>query len=213
MTLFALLGVPAFLMVVYGLTVAAPYGRPRRGGIGAATPIPLVDFLKGLVYGVIGAVVGVVLQRFLTLSYRLFPMFLHYLVVDYLVAAALVAVGVLGFYRKKTLLETIFFAGGFYTVVAIGNGLRSFGSYESYSLFLRPALHMATVLYLPLFLSAYQEWYGPRRVLYAVSAVGVPIIATGIALLHRSFYEPWALAVAALFVAGAATVQFYSADR
>jgi hypothetical protein len=213
MTLFALLGVPAFLMVVYGLAVAPPPGRFHRSSNATAMPIPLVDFLKGIVYGVLGAVVGAVLQRFFSLSYRLFPMFLHYLVVDYLVVAGLAAAGAVGFCRKKTLLETIFFAGGFYTVVAIGNGLRSFGSYESYSLFLRPALHMATVLYLPLFLSAYQEWYGLRRVIYAVAAVGVPIVAAGIALLHRSFYEPWALAAAAVFVTGAAAVLYYSADR
>jgi len=210
MTLFALLGLPAFLMMVYGLTLASPAGGARSVGASASARLPMVDYLKGLVYGVVGAVAGIFLQRFVPLSYRLFPTFVYYFVVDHLVTAALVVVLIATVYRKRSVLEMVFFAGGFYTIVAAGTVLRSFGSYEPYSLFLRPAMYMASVLYLPLFLSAAREWNGLPRVLYAVAVAGVPIIAGGIALLQRSFYEPWAAAATAVFALGAVAVFFYS---
>jgi hypothetical protein len=69
------------------------------------------------------------------------------------------------------------------------------------------------VLYLPLFLSAAREWTGLSRVLCAAAVAGVPIVAAGIALLQRTFYEPWAAAATAVFTVGAATVFFYSSPR
>jgi hypothetical protein len=213
MTLFALLGLPAFLITVYGLTVASRAAVGRSASPSLAPRLPMVDFLKGLVYGVVGAVSGILLQRFLPLSYRFVPMFLYYLVVDHLVMAALAVAMMAAAYRKRSVVEMVFFAGGFYTVVAVGAVLRSFGSYEEYSLFLRPALYMASVLYLPLFLSAAREWTGLSRVLCGAAVAGVPIVAAGIALLQRTFYEPWAAAATAVFTVGAATVFFYSSPR
>jgi hypothetical protein len=213
MTLFALLGLPAFLITVYGLTVASHAVVGRSASPSLAPRLPMVDFLKGLVYGVVGAVSGILLQRFLPLSYRFVPMFLYYLVVDHLVMAALAVAMMAAAYRKRSVVEMVFFAGGFYAVVAVGAVLRSYGSYEEYSLFLRPALYMASVLYLPLFLAAAGEWTGVARVLYAAAVAGVPIVAAGIALLQRTFYEPWAAAATAVFVVGAGAVFFYSSRR
>lgn len=213
MTLFALLGLPAFLMVGYGLTLVSPATGARSSAASPGRRLPIVDFLKGLVYGVVGAIAGLLLQRFVPLSYRLFPLFLYHFLVDHMVVAALLVVVLATAYRRRSVLEMVFFAGGFFTVVAVGTVLRSFGSYEPYSLFLRPALYMASVLYLPLFLSAASEWNGLPRVLYAVAVGGVPVVAGGIALLQKSFYEAWAAAATAVFVLGAATVFHLSADR
>ncbi|MBN1837749.1 MAG: hypothetical protein JW820_17965 [Spirochaetales bacterium] len=212
MTLFALLGLPAFLMIAYGLL-----GTPRPGRSRASVPlvrtIPLVEYLKGLVFGVVGAVAAAVLERFLPVSYRPFPLFLYLLVVDFLVAAALAAAAVAVFYGKRSTRQTVFFVGGFYSVVAVASVLISYGAYEPYSLFLRPTLYMATVLFLPLLYRGYQEWYGLRKGLFVIALGATPLAAAGIALLHRTFHEWWAFGAAAAFLGGAAALLYWSGER
>jgi hypothetical protein len=212
MTLFALLGLPAFLMVAYGVVATPRPGRSRRIHA-SAQPIPIVEYLKGLLFGVVGGVLVAVLERFLPISYRPFPLFLYLLVVDYLAVAALAGAAVIAFYGRRSLLETVFFVGGFYSVVAVVNVLISFGVYEPYSLFLRPALYMATLLYLPLFHQAYGQWYGLRKVLFGIVLGVIPFGAAGVALLHRTFHELWALGAAAALVAGGLLFLYYSAER
>jgi len=212
MTLFALLGLPAFLMVAYGLLATPRPGR-SHSAVPAARGIPVVQYLKGLVLGVIGGVAAAVLDRFLPVSYRPFPLFLYLLGRDYLVVAALAAVVVVASHKKRSLLETVFFVGGFYSVVAAASVVISFGAYEPYSLFLRPALYMATVLYLPLLHGACREWYGLRKALLAIAVAAIPFVTAGIALLQRTFHEAWAAGIAAAFLAGAALLLYYGAER
>ena len=71
-----------------------------------------MDFLKGLVYGVVGAIAGLLLQRFVPLSYRLFPLFLYHFLVDHMVVAALLVAVLATAYRRRSVLEMVFFAGG-----------------------------------------------------------------------------------------------------
>ena len=212
MTLFALLGIPVFVMMAYGLSVAPlPAGRRRREP--AEEGIPLVDFLKGLVYGVVGAIVVALLHRYVNVPYRPFPVFLYHLVVDYLVAAALALVVIVFSYANKRLLAAVFFAGGFYSVVAVGKVLSGIGVYDPYSLFLRPALYMAAVVYIPLLLSGYREWYGLRRSVFAVALAAIPAASAAVALLERRFYDTWAIVAAAAFLASAAGAFYYSRER
>ena len=211
MTLFALLGLPAFLMVAYGLFATPRPGR-SRSAVPAPRAVPVVQYLKGLVFGVIGGVASAVLNRLLPVSYRPLPLFLYLLGRDYLVLAALAAV-VVAYHKKRSLLETIFFVGGFYSVVAAASVVISFGAYAPYSLFLRPALYMATVLYLPLLHGACREWYGLRKALLGIAVAAVPFVTAGIALLHGTLHEAWAAGIAAAFLAGAAVFLYYAAER
>lgn len=212
MTLFALLGLPAFLMVSYSLLGTPRPGR-SRASVPAARNLPLVEYLKGLVFGVAGAAALVALERFLPVSYRPFPLFLYLLVVDYLGVAALAAGAMAIFYGKRSTLQTVFFVGGFYSVAAVASVLISYGAYEPYSLFLRPALYMAAVLLLPLLYRGYQEWYGVRKGLFAVALGCVPLAAAAIGLLHRTFHEWWAVGATAAVLAGAAALLYWSGER
>ena len=72
---------------------------------------------------------------------------------------------------------------------------------------------MATALFVPLLHRGYREWYGLRKVLFAIALSAVPFLTAGIALLYRTFHEWWAFGVAAAFLAGTTILLHQSVER
>jgi hypothetical protein len=170
MSLFAILGMPCltvFLLFANGSALAGNKPSVRRGA-------PVVEFIKGFFYAVPCLVVILLVNRYVPLSYRSFPLYLRFLFTDHLLPV--VFLGSLYFlvYTGKGYGALLAFGGGFYTLVGIVGIFSHYGQFELYHLFLLPVIRMAGLLFLTILFLRYQEWYGWVRVLFLVLLVAVP---------------------------------------
>jgi hypothetical protein len=198
MSLFAILGMPC-------LTVFLLFaGRKTSAGdrVHALREVPALEFIKGFFYAVPCLVVILLLRRYVSVSYRAFPLYLLYLFTDHLIPV--VFLGVLYFlaYGQKGYRSLLPFGGGFYTLVGIVEIFTHYGQFEPYHLFLLPVVRMAGVLFLTIFFLRFQEWYGLVRVLFLILLISVPFLSGAITYLYMQSYLLWAAALTVLFFLG-----------
>ena len=205
MSLFAILGMPSltvFLLFADGSALAGGKSALRREA-------PVVEFIKGFFYAVPCLVVILLVNRYVPLSYRSFPLYLRFLFTDHLIPV--VFLGSLYFlvYSQKGYGSLLAFGGGFYTLVGIVGIFTHYGQFEPYHLFLLPILRMAGVMFLTIFFLRFQEWYGWVRALFLVLLVAVPFLSAAITYLYMRSYILWAAVLAAAFFLGSLAYTFF----
>jgi hypothetical protein len=210
MSLFAILGMPCFTLFV--LSAAGNRRKFKATEISAPRGLPALLFIKGFFYA-LPCLVGIfIMRRFLPLSYRHFPLYLHYFFTDHLIPVVFLAVLYFLAFSQKTFRELLMFGGGFYTLIGIVEVFSQYGQYEPYLLFLLPALRMAVLLFVTVFFIRYQEWYGVVRVLFLVLLVFVPFLSAAVTYLYMRAYLLWAGCLTVLLFLGSLAYTFLERD-
>lgn len=199
MTLFALVGIPCFTLLLGALADAWGPGHRSTSTLRAQ----VVLFLKGAALAVPALLVLLLLRRTIGVSYRALLLYLHGALIDHLLPAAVLAVACIFWLPKAGFHQLLFFGGGFYSLISLGTTLTAYGQYDAHLLFLLPALRMAAVVLLPLLLLHFQESYGPWRAAYG-SALAAVALGGGCAsyLFARFFALPSVLLSAGILGGG-----------
>jgi len=142
------------------------------------------------------------LRRYISLSYRFFPLFFYYFCIDHLLPLVLLVTAYFTFYSESNFVELLLFSGGFFSVLGIVEVLFGYGHYEPYLLFILPTVRMGILLFLPIFFLRFREWYGVVRALFLTLLIFVPFLTAAISYLHLRFYVLWAGLLAGLFFLG-----------
>jgi len=199
MTLFALLGIPCFTLLIGALADGWGPGHRSTSTLRART----VQFLEGAGLAVPAVVVLLLLHRFVGVSYRPLLLYLHGALIDHLLPAGVLVLGCLLWFPKAGFHELLFFSGGFFGVVSLATTVAAYGQYDLHLLFLLPVLRMATVVLLPLLLLRLVESYGALRVTYGVALAAVAL-GTGVcSCLYARFYSLPAAGLSVAFLGGA----------
>jgi hypothetical protein len=210
MSLFAILGMPCFTLFV--LFAAGRVRTLKATEISAQRGMPALQFIRGFFYALPCLVVILIVRRFFPLSYRHFPLYLYYFFTDHLIPVVFLAVLYFLAFSQKTFRELLLFGGGFYTLIGIVEVFSQYGQYESYLLFLLPALRMAILLFVTIFFIRYQEWYGVVRALFLILLVFVPFLGAAITYLYMRAYLLWADCLTVLLFLGSLGYTFLERD-
>jgi hypothetical protein len=198
MTLFALVGIPCFTLLIGALADAWGPGHRSTSTLRART----VQFLKGAAFAVPVVVVVLLLRRYVAISYRPVLLYLHSASIDHLLPTAVLAVACFLWFRGEGFHELLFFCGGFFSLTSLATTIASYGQYDPHVLFLLPALRMGTVIFLPLLLLRFNEAYGVVRVLYGAALTALPLGAGAVSYLYARFYSLPAILLSAAFLSG-----------
>ena len=200
MTLFAVLGIPCFTVFIAAVVVPQAASQRRAGYLPRGTLALL--FLKGFLFAVPSLIIILLLRRFVPFSYRFFPLYLYYLLVEQLVPLAALAAAYFLAYSQRSFRELLLFGGGFFTLLGLAEVLYHYGQHDPYFLFILPAVRMAILLFLPIFYLRFQEWYGVVRALFLALLVMLPVLGAAISYLYMRFYYVWAVLIAAFLFFG-----------
>jgi hypothetical protein len=198
MTLFALLGIPCFTLMIGALADAWGSGLRSTSTFRAR----VVQFVKGAGFAIPVVVVVLLLRRYVPVSYRFLLLYLYGALIDHLLPTAILALGCLLWFRGAGFHELLFFCGGFFSLISLATTTAGYGEYEAHALFLLPALRMGIVVLLPLLLLRVNEWYGVVRLLCFVLLAAVPLGAGAVSYLYARYYSLAAILLSAAFLGG-----------
>jgi hypothetical protein len=205
MFLFLVASLPLFFCLV----VLLPWGLRQ-----APPALSLVStFLKGVLLFFPGYLGLLIVRRIFGFSYDGFLLYLSYLQRDHLFPI-LAAVGGFLLLQKSLAFaatdESIFLAvfacvTGFLSMMNIADGLRSWGSWDGYVLFLLPALRIASVLLIALSAQRFYRWEGRDGWLFCGAAAACALAPAACSFLFTVSRVSWSIVLCiALAVAGVA---------
>jgi hypothetical protein len=160
-------------------------------------------FLKGLLYSITAVVIHFLFGNLFSESLHPLAQYLFYVYRDHLFPFVLLCLFVFTVLKASTTLEIVSFATGFYSLLSVIEVVLKGGRFDAYTLFLLPAMRMATILFLPLLQVRYREWYGWFRVMFLFAVILIPFGKGAVSLLYMRFYPEAAGACVAVMLLGA----------
>jgi hypothetical protein len=208
MSLFALLGVPSFALLVFALdrwlNPATRRNDPAaHSGARAAARLPLLHLLWGFLYAIPCFFLARLLARIFPDSYRPFLLYLQVLGQDHLFQVGFLALASFSFLREADFRELGFFSAGYLTLIGFAGSLSTAGMQDAYSLFLLPATRMAALVLWPMLFARQRERNGLERILFLVLVALIPMVGALIGWLFARHRMVWAGIGAAALLAGA----------
>ncbi len=197
MSLFALLGVPAYALLVFALDRWLNPGNrradpPPRAAARAVPRRPLMHLLWGFLYAVPCFFLGRLLAGIFPSSYRPFPLFLQIFVQDQLFQVGFLALASFTFLRAAGFQALAFFGAGYLSLIGFGASLATAGVPDAYALFLLPATRMATLVLWPMLFSRQRERFGLERVVLLILLALLPLLGGLIGWLFARHWMVWA---------------------
>jgi len=219
MSLFALLGVPAYAFLVFGLdrwlnpgarrVDPSPQAGAREAAARAAPRLPLMHLLWGFLYALPCFFLGRLLAGIFPPTYRPFPLFLRIFVQDQLFQVGFLALASFTFLHARSFQTLAFFGAGYLSLIGFAASLGTAGLPDVYALFLLPATRMATLVLWPMLFSRQRERFGLERIVLLVLLALLPFLG---ALVGWLFARNWTVlaevlsaALLAASLAGVAT--------
>lgn len=207
MSLFALLGVPAFALLVFALDRwlnpairgADPPARARARA--AATRLPLLHLLWGFLYAVPCFFLGRLLAGIFPPSYRPFLLFLQILAQDQLFQVGFLALASFTFLRAAGFQALAFFGAGYLSLIGFAASLATAGVQDAYALFLLPATRMAALVLWPALFSRRRESFGMERIVLSALLALIPLLGALVGWLFARSWTVWAGALSAALLA------------
>jgi hypothetical protein len=198
----------ASLPLLFALVATLPWDRKRApAGLTLAT-----TFLKGLLLFFPGYLAILIVRRIFGFSYDGFLLYLSLLLRDHL-APVLAALGAFLLMQKRmelfgneehTFLMVFAFLSGFLSLVNITDALRTWGAWDTYVVFVLPALRIGTTLGIALAAQRFYRWEGRDGVLFCGAGTVLALLSAAVAFLLRSSRPGWAAGCAVIFVLGSA---------
>jgi hypothetical protein len=207
MSLFALLGVPSFALLVFALhrwlnPAIRSADPPARMGARAAAPrLPLLHLLWGLLYAIPCFFLGRLLAGIFPQSYRPFLLFLRILVQDQLFQVGFLALASFTFLRAASFQALAFFGAGYLSLIGFAASLATAGVQDAYALFLLPATRMAALALWPMLFSRRRESFGLERVVLSILLALLPLLCALVGWLFARHWTVWAGALSAALLA------------
>jgi hypothetical protein len=196
MSLFALLGVPAFAVLAFSvdrwLAPGPRRARPAPSSItGSAVRHPLLHVLWGFLYAIPCFFLARLLARIFPESYRPFLLFLKVLAQDHLFQFALLTLAGFTFLSSVGFQELAFFGAGYLSLIAFAGSLAvGPGMRDTYPLFLLPATRMAVLLLWPMLVARERDSFGSKRIVLLTLLALLPMLG---ALVGWLFFRRWVL--------------------
>ncbi len=213
MILFLLASLP----LLFSLVVLLPWDRGKSPRVLTSVS----TFLKGLLIFFPGYCVILIFRRIFGFSFDGVLLYLSFLLRDHLVPV-LTAVGgflllqrTLTFSGKEedTFLAVFAYMAGFMTLLNITDALRTWGSWDSYPLFIFPLLRMSMVLGVALLAGRFYRWEGRDAAFFAAAAAACAVALTFASFLYGTSRLTWSILLTAAFFLGACVVVTFRFPR
>jgi hypothetical protein len=206
MSLFALLGVPAYALLLFGLdrwlNPATRRADPPPQAAARAVPrLPLLHLLWGFLYALPCFFLGRLLAGIFPSSYRPFLLFLQILVQDQLFQVGFLALASFTFLRAAGFQVLAFFGAGYLSLIGFAASLATAGVPDVYAQFLLPATRMATLALWPMLFCRQRESFGLERVVLSVMLALLPLLGGLIGWLFARQWTVWAGVLSASLLA------------
>ena len=209
MILFLLASLP----LLFSLVVLLPWDRGRVPS--ALTTVS--TYLKGLLIFFPGYCVMLIFRRIFGFSFDGVLLYMSFLLRDHLIPGLAAVAGFLLLQRTLTLsgkeedtfLAVFAYMAGFMTLLNVADALRTWGSWDTYSLFLLPVLRMAMVLAVALVAGRFYRWEGRDAALFAAAAAACAVALTFGSFLYGMNRLTWSiLLTTGFFLAACVVVAF-----
>ncbi len=170
----------ASLPLLFSLVALLPWDRGR----GPHTLTTVSTYLKGLLIFFPGYLVILICRRIFGFSYDGFLLYLSFLLRDHLVPALAAVAGFLLLSNKLALpgkdeeifLSVFAYMAGFMTLLNLTDALRTWGSADTYTVFLLPLLRLALVLSVALVAGRFYRWEGRDGALFCAAAAACAMV-------------------------------------
>ncbi len=211
MSLFALLGVPAYALLAFGLdrwlnpakrrADPPPRAGTQEAAARAVERLPLLHLLWGLLYALPCFFLGRLLAGIFPSSYRPFLLLLQIFIQDQLFQVGFLALASFTFLRAKSFQALAFFGAGYLSLIGFAASLATAGVPDAYAQFLLPAARMATLALWPVLFCRQRESFGLERVFLSVMLALIPVLGALIGWLFARNWTVWAWVLGASLLA------------
>jgi hypothetical protein len=196
----------ASLPLLFSFVALLPWDRRQA----PRTLTVVTTFLKGLMVFFPGYLAVLIVRAIFGFSYDGLLLYLSLLLRDHLAPLLAALGGFLLLQRKLDIVgteESIFlmvfaFCSGFLSLVNITDALRTWGSWDAYTLFLLPGLRVATVAFVALVAERFYRWEGRAAAFFLAAGAGLCCVLVLSSFFYYSSRLGWAilLAVGAVLV-------------